>query len=248
MKLKLKKLGLYFLAAVMLAFGGPAVSAETLYGSSDWQVTFTTNIESNFKPSDMASNISDVVGRLESGDSAIFSIKIANSNSKSTDWYMRNKVLSSMEDSNLTAEGGAYLYKLTYKDKNGSEKVFFDSTVGGSNISAAGEGLHGATGALQDYFYIDTLATNESGVVTLQVTLDPESISNGYQESLADIQMNFAVELATDNPPNSNTTTVVRTGDETNLMPLYAAMAVSGVVLLILGIYSLRRDKRKGGG
>lgn len=247
MKQKLKRLCLYCLAAFILVLGGPAVSAETLYGSSDWQVTFTTNIESNFKPSDMASNISDVVGRLESGDSAIFTITIANKNSKSTDWYMRNKVLSSMEDSNLTAEGGAYLYKLTYKDKDGDEKVFFDSTVGGTNISEAGEGLHGATGALQDYFYIDTLATNESGVVTLQVTLDPESISNGYQDSFADIEMNFAVELA-DDTPNSSTTTVVRTGDETNLLPLYAAMAVSGLVLLIFGIFSMRRDKRKGGG
>lgn len=247
MKQKLKKLCLYFLAAVILTLGGPAVYAETLYGGSDWKVTFTTNIESNFKPSDMASNISDVVGRLESGDSAIFTITIANTNSKATDWYMRNKVLSSMEDSNLTAEGGAYLYKLSYKDKDGKETVFFDSTVGGTNISAAGEGLHGATGALQDYFYIDTLATNESGVVTLQVTLDPESISNGYQDSFADIEMNFAVELV-DDPPNSSNTTVVRTGDETNLLPLYAAMAVSGVVLLILGIFSMRRDKRKGGG
>lgn len=248
MRQKLKKLCLCLLTAVLLTFMGPVVCADTFYGASDWQVTFTDKLESNFESSDMAGNMSDVLGRLQGGDTAVFTIKLVNTNVKSTDWYMLNEVLSSMEDSNSMAEGGAYLYKLTYKDKDGKQKVFFDSVVGGNNSGAAGEGLHGATGALKDYFYLDTLATNESGVVTLEVTLEGDSFINDYQESLADLKMQFAVELTSDNTQNNNRTQVVRTGDDTNLLPLYAAMAISGMVLLILGIYSIKRDKRKRGG
>lgn len=248
MKLKLKRLCLCFLTALVPAFAGPAACAETYYGASDWQVTFTDKLESNFEPSDMAGNMSDVLGQLQGGDTAVFSIKLLNTNTKSTDWYMLNEVLSSMEDSNAIAQGGAYLYKLTYKGKGSTAKVFFDSMVGGTNTGAVEEGLHGATGALKDYFYLDTLAANESGVVTLEVTLEGDSVNNDYQESLADLKMQFAVELATDNTRNNNRTQVVRTGDETDLLPLYAAMAISGAVLLALGIYSMKKDRRKRGG
>ena len=247
MRRKLKKLCLCFLAAVLLAFAGPAAYADTYYGDPNWEVKFTDKLESNFQPADMAGNMSDVIGKLQAGDSAVFTIKLVNTNSKATDWYMRNEVIASMEDSNSTAEGGAYSYRLTYKDKNGKEKVYFDSdTVGGENPGEAGEGLHGATGALKYYFYLDTLATNQSGVVTLKVALDEESINNVYQDSLADLQMQFAVELATTD--TRNRTQVVRTGDDTDLLPLYAAMAVSGAVLLVLGIYSVKKDRRKRGG
>lgn len=248
MKRKLKKLCLCFLAVIVLTLCGPNVYADTFYGASDWQVTFTDKLESNFEPSDMASNMSDVLGKLQGGDTAVFSIKLMNTNAKAADWYMLNEVLSSMEDSNSTAKGGAYLYKLTYKGKGNTEKVFFDSVVGGTNTGTVGEGLHGVTDSLKDYFYLDTLATNESGVVTLEVTLEGDSFVNDYQDSLADIKMQFAVELASDNTRNNNRTQVVRTGDETDLLPLYAAMAVSGMVLLVLGIYSMKKDKRKRGG
>ncbi len=247
MRQRIKRIFAYLLASV-LALCGPAALAVTYEGGSDWQVTFTDTLESNFEPADMATNMSDVIGKLQAGDSAIFTIKLVNTNSKSTDWYMRNEVIASMEDNNSVAEGGAYSYKLTYKDKNGKEKVFFDSdAVGGENTGEAGEGLHGATGALKDYFYLDTLATNQSGVVTLRVALDEESINNVYQDSLADLQMQFAVELSTDNTRNNNRTQVVRTGDDTDLLPLYAAMAVSGIVLLVLGVYSIKKDKKRGG-
>ena len=248
MRRKLKQLCLCSIVAVLLALAGPAAYAVTSYGDPNWEVKFTDKLESNFQPADMAGNMSDVLKELQGGDTAIFKIKLINANPKATDWYMLNEVLSSMEDSNSLAEGGAYLYKLTYKDKNGKEKVFFDSLVGGNNSGEAGEGLHGATGALKDYFYLDTLATNDYGVVTLEVTLEGDSFINDYQESLADLKMQFAVELATTDTRNNNRTQVVRTGDDTDLLPLYAAMAISGMVLLVLGIYSVKKDKRKRGG
>lgn len=241
---KLAKLCLYFFTAALLLCIGPVACAETFYGSSDWQVSFTDRLEENFE----SGEITDVLLGLQPGDNAIISIKLVNMNVKTTDWYMRNDVITSMEDGSSVAKGGAYTYRLTYKDKSGSEKVLFDSeTVGGENTGAAGEGLHGATGALKDFFYLDTLETNETGVVTLEVALDGESHTDDYQNTLADMQISFAVELGAENTRNNTNTQVVRTGDETELLPLYVAMVISGVLFLVLGIYSMRRDRRKRG-
>lgn len=238
---RLKRSCLCLLAAVLLLGWGPAASAETFYGGSDWQVTFTDKIEENFLPN----QITDVLRGLQPDDNAIITIKLMNTNVQTTDWYMKNDVISSLEDGSSVAKGGAYTYKLTYKNKSGQEKVLFDSeTVGGENAGSAGEGLHGATGALKDFFYLDTLKTNESGAVTLEVALDGETQTNDYQNTLADVQINFAVELGSSRTQNTNRTQVVRTGDETRLLPLYIAMAVSGLLLLGLGIYSLRRDRK----
>lgn len=241
---KLKKLCLCFVAGAVLIFGGLDASADTYYGNSNWQVTFTDKLEENFD----SGEITDVFRGLQPGDNAVVTIKLVNKNAKSTDWYMRNDVITSMEDGSSVAEGGAYTYKLTYKDKTGKEKILYDSEkVGGDNSGTIGEGLHGATGALKDFFFLDSLTTNQSGAVTLEVAFDGESHINDYQNTLADLQMNFAVELGATNNQTGNRTQVVRTGDDTELLPLYAAMALSGVVLLALGIYSFRKDKRKRG-
>ena len=73
-------------------------------------------------------------------------------------------------------------------------------------MSAAGEGLKEATSSLKEYFYLDTLSRNQSGVITLEVALDGETQGNDYQDTLADLQMEFAVELrdTPDNPPGDN--------------------------------------------
>jgi hypothetical protein len=53
--------------------------------------------------------------------------------------------------------------------------------------------------------------------------------------------MNFAVELTT----ASGTRQVVNTGDGRSFLPYILAMALSGLVLLALAIYSLKRAKRR---
>lgn len=249
-----------------------SVRAESYQGASGWRVVFTNNkkMESNFKTSDMDDSISG----LQPGDDIVFTIKLQNENSTATDWWMTNEVLQSMEDksANSATGGGAYGYVLQYTDKKGDVVTLFDSdSVGGEgNITSAGEGLHAATDALEEYFYLDTLATGESGTITLKVSLDGETQGNDYQDTLAELQMNFAVELNPDvNSPrrfvetvsgsDSRTTTttnrednsasirirdIVRTEDQTNLTPYFIAMAVSGVLILILGICSMKKSKK----
>ena len=108
------------------------VRAETYYGSDDWGVTFTADdkLESNFDKN----SFSDVISGMQPGDNVIITLKLSNSNGKTTHWYMTNEVLNSLEDSVSSASGGAYTYILTYQgaDPEAAPTVLFSSdTVGG---------------------------------------------------------------------------------------------------------------------
>lgn len=264
-----KRYGL-ILTALLLAASSLTAYAESSSGGP-WKVAFTQEgkLESGFATAQLA----DVIYGMQPGDDATVTLELVNQNSASTEWYMTNKILSSLEDSAAGASGGAYTYRLAYTGQDGREKVLFSSdTVGGTGTDA-GEGLHSISSALEDYFYLDTLASGKSGKITLEIALDGETQGNDYQDTLADLQMNFAVELSTNTPgtnrpgtntPGNNTSTtnrsnrsastagtrtgVVRTGDETNLVPLYIVMGITGLLFLILAIYGLKRGKkdRKG--
>ena len=191
-----RKLFHLLLPGVLLASMTMNVCAETSYGGSDWRVTFTDEkkMESSFKTSD----INDTIYGIQPGDNAIVELSLKNENETPTDWYMTNKVLYSLEDrsANSGASGGAYTYRLVYTDKDNNESVLFDSdTVGGDQNSGGREGLREATAGLEDYFYLDTLDNGDSGKITLEVALEGETQGNDYQNTLADLQMNFAVEL-----------------------------------------------------
>lgn len=262
-------------AGLLLAFcltGTFAMEAhgEELYGKDDWQVTFTAGNEmvSTFGKGDL----DDAVSGMEPGDSIVLTLRLKNENQQAaTDWYMTNKVLYSLEDrsANKGTSGGAYTYELIYTDKNGEQNVLFTSdTIGGEygeesgvNSTDVGEGLHAATSSLEDYFYLDTLNPSQGGTITLRIVLDGETQGNDYQDTLADLQMNFAVEVqpgpvtVEETPPPDNpgsetptpptSTTVVKTGDETNLSPYFAAMAASGLLFLLLGLYGVRQNRKE---
>lgn len=243
------------------------VQAEELLGESGWKVSFTSDnkMESSFKTGDL----DEAVMGMQPGDSILFTISLENGNSKNTDWYMSNQVISSLEDSSENASGGAYTYELAYTDKDGARNVLFRSdTVGGDRTGQAGEGLNAAANGLGDFFYLDRLQSGQKGTVTLKVALDGETQGNGYQDTLADLEMNFAVELPEDNAPepganpgnnpggnpgggsgdpgnSGHSTGTVKTGDENNLIPYVAALGISGILFLLLAIYSLRRGRRE---
>lgn len=267
MKWNLKKALPVMLAAV-LAFGAPmGAKAESYTGGDDWNVSFSSEkkMVSSFKTSEM----DDILRNLQPGDDATFEIDIKNENEETTRWYMTNKVLATLEDASSAAEGGAYSYLLTYSGPGGNTTLFDSETVGGEDVSEAGEGLYEATNALEDYIYLDTLTTGQSGTVTLKVTLEGETQGNDYQDTLAEIQMNFAVEIvepdevtveadpqsATQSRSTPDDTTVrrnvVQTGDESDLSRYYIMGAVSGILLLALGIVSLsmrRKDAKASAG
>lgn len=212
--MKKKILGL-LLVAGLVASMPMAAYGEKLPGSSKWKVSFTEakEMETNFKNTDLT----EVIYGMQPGDTAVLKMNLENENSITTDWYMTNKVLYSLEERSQNSEtgGGAYTYRLVYTNKDGEKNVLFDSdTVGGEGESKAGEGLKQATNALDEYMYLDTLATGDKGSLTLRVGLDGETQGNDYQDTLADLQMQFAVELSNTPPaeatPTNRPTTTVR--------------------------------------
>ena len=267
------------LTALGLLVPALTVHAETYYGDDGWNVVFTS--ESSMESSFNTADINDVVGGMQPGDNVIITLDLKNENQTATDWYMRNEVLYSLEDRSTNQEtgGGAYTYRLAYTDRNGDTETLFDSdTVGGESaadtISRMGEGLKGATNALKNYFYLDTLDQGSGGVITLEVALDGETQGNDYQNTLADLQMNFAVELQADEPGsghrtsrgpgnsgnpenpenpgttgessgNVNRTGVVRTNDNSQILLYTAVSGICGLALLLWCICSFREHKRR---
>ena len=225
--------------------------ANSYSGGTGWNVTFTENekLVSNFTSEEMA----DVLMGLQPGDDATFRAQIQNSNSANTRWYMSNQILQSLEDSsqNTATAGGAYTYRLYYFDKNGQRHTLFDSDeVGGDTVSQAGRGLNEATSALKDFFYLDEFSNGQGGTVELFVGLDGETQNNDYQDTLAELQLNFAVELMessneSETRRNSGLRDVVKTGDTNNPLIYFILIGISGIVLLGGGITLFILKRRK---
>lgn len=236
-----KKLLCLAIMLIMVVGTTVTVRAEDYQGSKTWLVNFNgSKIESNFASDELADDMTNV----QPGDSITFQVNLSNGSSEETDWYMTNEVLQTLEDSNNSAEGGAYTYILTYINGAGEETVLYSSELVGGEENAAleGEGLHQATNSLKDYFYLDTLKKDEKGTVTLYVEIEGETTGVDYQETLARLKMNFAVEKVA----QGKVITAVQTGDPANLMLFSIVFLVSGIVLLILAVSIMKNRRQKG--
>jgi hypothetical protein len=132
---------------------------------------------------------------------------------------------------------------------DGKEDTIYSSTsVGGEKETTAGKGLNEATNSLDKFFYLKTLEPGEGGSVKLLVGLDGESQGNIYQDTLAKLMMNFAVEdnsnPTSQNPPTFTTTTSkVKTGDIWSIAS--AVVFVIGIILMILAFVSDRKGAKQ---
>lgn len=246
----------------MMALGIPmTANAEVIKGSEDWAVTYQKNgISSNFKGSEAAE---DVLKNLQPGDTIQLQIKLENKSTKKSDWYMANEVLQSLEDGSV-ASGGAYTYILTYTDPSGNvDTIYSNERVGGelSNARSVNDlvGLNQATNMLEKHFYLDRLDKSETGYVKLSVTLDGETQGNDYQQTLAKLQMDFAVEEVAEithkevekiERPKTIVqqkvvTTSVKTGDASQIALLSAAALVSGIALIAV-VVKQAKGRKKG--
>lgn len=254
---------------------GMTARAETL--SSEWNVAFTA--DNKMDTDYTAADLNAAVYSMQPGDSMLITLNLSNANASASNWYMKNEIIQSLEETaGASASGGAYEYELTYTDPAGATEILFTSTTVGGETTGDRVGLHGATSGLEDYFYLDTLENGQKGVITLRVELDGETQGNNYQNTLASLQMQFAVdttvsydrtvtEVVEDQDPGDGTgntgdpgtdgngsgggnrTNIVKTGDESNLTPYIIAAAASGILLLILAVYGVReRRKAKKGG
>ena len=227
-------------------------SMTVLAESSDYEGECKYNgktIESDFTSASVAKAVED----LQPGDDVTFAVTFTNECKDKTDWYMENSIVRTLEKTTAKkkvsgtgkAENGGYTYELIHYDKNGEEDVLFSNEkVGGENGKVADpkdsskelEGLEPATSALDDWFFVETLAQDEEGMVVLHVAFDGETEVNDYMDTDGELNLRFAVEKET--KPGTS----VKTGDQSRLIMWSAICLLSGTLLLILA-WLLRRKR-----
>ena len=243
----LKRLLSLVIIAALMVCGATVAYALDEDGAGNWYVQFTENekMNSNYDAVER-DQFADTISMLEPGDSATFYMEVENQHKESTDWYMTNEVLRTLEQSQSLAEGGAYSYKLTYNGPNGQDVLFDSEAVGGlDRTNADGRvGLREATFSLENWFYLDTLKSGEKGDLELRVALEGETQGNRYQNTMAQLQMNFAVELTNDTTTRT-VYTPVRTGDEGGAMTWSVVMLGCGLAALGLAVVRTRKEKEE---
>lgn len=266
-----KRISALILTALML-LPAPMTAHAANTGSDPIKGSVTFDGGTKLK-SDGTTDLSAAMGAMQPGDEIVIEIDVKNTSGQPGHYYMTNKVTKSLE-TGTEAAGGAYEYVLTYTDSQGEETDLFRSeALGGVGTTPEGrEGLKGATSGLEDYIYLETLASGRQGKVTLRVALDGETQGNSYQTTAARLEMDFAVDPVTVTARNVTQTVtgeggvrtvddtdpgrtgggrgtgVVRTSDDTNLTPFYIVAGVSGILLLVLALIGRKERKRQGRG
>ena len=248
-----------FLAAMITAGMGTAAFAESY--DYDGHCTFTgREMVEDFD----SGKVADTVSNLQPGDDVTFTVEYKNAYEESTDWYMENSIVKTLERTEQAkkkvagtgqAENGGYTYELVQYDRTGAKKVLFsNSKVGGDEGTVADletgkelEGLEPSTNALDDWFYIDTLKKGESGTVVLHVAFDGETEVNDYMDTDGELNVRFAVEL-TSSGTRTVTKKAVKTGDQSGLLMWAAVGVVAGLLMLVLAFLSRKGDEQRAEG
>ena len=182
-----KKIFSLLLAAVLAAATVCIAAAEDLTGPT-WNVKYDgSSLSNDFDTVEMTEAMNDLLP----GDSITFTVNMTTEADGETDYWMKNQVIQSFEDTG-SGSNGAYTFELIYNGPDGEEIIYSSSSVGGDEK----QGLHEVEG-LEEYFYLGTLEKGEQGTLTLTIALDGATQGNGYQGTSADIQLEFAVEHRT---------------------------------------------------
>lgn len=213
------------------------VSAETYEVTGNCYFN-GSNIVCDFESDVVVKTVRD----LQPGDEVTFKIKYENRYKEDTHWYMRNEVLASLEESFDRTSNGGYTYKLTDIGPDGTETVLFDnSTVGGETKPKNMEGLHQATNALDEWFFINTLKKGDYGYTELYVKFDGETEVNDYMDTAGELMVAYAVEL--DKTSTVKKSKRINTGDTVNMLK-YVVIMIAALLMLIVTFISYRRDCR----
>ena len=214
--------------------------------AADGTVRFNGNkMTSDFNSDEIAKQFSE----LQPGNSVTVSVDFRNDSKISTDWYMLNDVIDTLEELNQERstggkdpKNGAYTYTLTYTSQGEGipEVIFSNDSVGGDTKDTVPlKGLHQATDATGDYFFLTTLKPGQGGKVSLSIKLDGETDNNSYMDTDAKVKISFAVEKTGSKGERTNNP---KTGDSFNFLPLIALVAA---LILLAIVFFMGRDREE---
>lgn len=224
----MKKIIVSLLLMTLLVLGsGAAAFAESYNGPDGLYVTYDgSKLTSNL-------NLADILDDLQPGDDITIKVTLNNNAEGETDWWMKNDVIKTFEES-TEASGGAYTYVLSY---NGQE-IYNNQALGGDKVINNKEGLEKADSSLEDFFFLEMLTKGQKREVVLKVALDGETQGNAYMDTIANLDLVFAVE------PRATKEVIVKTGDTTVILP-YIALGLAGIVLLLAVLIFGRKKARE---
>lgn len=193
--------------------------------------------------------------RLQPGDSLTYTVTYKNGTDETTEWYMRNEVLETLEQKKDAAENGGYTYVLQNEGPNGGKTTLFSNEkVGGdqenSSLPQSLEGLLQATNATKEFFFIQELKAGQSAKTHLKVVCDGETEVNDYMDTEGALLVQYAVEKPPkDSKKVKTVVSHVKTGDDTQILlfvVLMAAALVAAAIALILWRRERSKDEKGG--
>lgn len=237
-----------FVATCAVALACSLGFSSTAYAETEsvsWNVTYSA--EKQMVSDYNQESVNQALSHMQPGDSFTMKVNLRNLSDTSTDWYMTSEAIKTLEEG-ASASGGAYTYALKY---NGNE-IYRSNTVGGDNSQGFKE-ISGVTGK---WFYVATLGSSDTGVVSIEMSLDGETQDNAYMNTLGKLNVAFAVEDSTgstagqpvpDGDDNGNGdgagSTLPKTMDQV-LMVLYIVGIVAALVCTIVSLRSLRKIRK----
>ena len=248
----MKRLAVLLSAMILLCLPLSVYAAE-----ANGTVSFDGNkITTDYSREDVAKAFSGMVP----GDEASYVITMETTDDKAADWYVKNTVVKSFEDSS-SAANGAFSMELAYQGPATTENTLYSSaSLGGEGE----EGLHQADKAMEDYIYLGRLAQGEKGTFRISIGLDGESQTNTYMNTMADLEVIFAVEPNADDPDptaeptatptpsptpagggSSGKNSSVKTGDPNDPTAYLALLGAAAAAIVIVSVYSRKRGARK---
>ena len=241
--MRLRHYMMTLLMIAVLLIGMTVTASANEYKYDDGTCVFNG---SDMKISYPSGDLKDLVKGLEPGDEVEFLVTYTNNSKYTTHWYMRNRVLETLEEAKSAAENGGYTYILQNigpAPKKTRTTYFDNSEVGGEIKTANLEGLRQATNATTDYFFIQTLKPGKSGQTYIKVAFDGETEVNDYMLTQGGLDVAYAVEI--EKPGSKTYESSPVTGDPFNLLK-YILIMTAALILGVIAVVSWRKERKDG--
>ena len=246
----MKKIFVYF-SLILLSvscFASKVYADSETYDFIAYYEDGATNIESNFDEN----AVLRILSSMEPGDVATINIAVQNRSSETVDWYMLNSSESFESGKNL---GGIYSYSLNYNSSSANREIYNSDKVGGLvNEQDQTIGIESATEELKEQdIILERLGPNGSGVVTMRLELNGETLDNNYQDTVGSLTVKFELEIVPKGEPeevhHERIVYIPNTGDSINLnFYIFAelfALLLLAVIVLAYYIYCRRQENAR---